>query len=69
MQRDAATEAFRPLQTDDPPVVAGYRLAARLGAGGMGRVYLSPTPGGRPVALPGSGINVVTGDLTIWRAP
>ncbi|WP_261992698.1 serine/threonine-protein kinase [Streptomyces sp. adm13(2018)] len=51
MQRDAATEVFRPLQADDPPVVAGYRLAARLGAGGMGRVYLSHTPGGRPVAL------------------
>ncbi len=32
-------------------MVAGYRLAARLGAGGMGRVYLSHTQGGRPVAL------------------
>ncbi|MEU2562959.1 serine/threonine-protein kinase [Streptomyces longispororuber] len=46
-----ATDAFRPLQADDPPVVAGYRLAARLGAGGMGRVYLSHTRGGRPVAI------------------
>ncbi|HBF78482.1 MAG TPA: serine/threonine protein kinase [Streptomyces sp.] len=46
-----ATEDFQPLQADDPPVVAGYRLAARLGAGGMGRVYLSHTPGGRPVAV------------------
>ncbi|MET9683481.1 serine/threonine-protein kinase [Streptomyces coeruleorubidus] len=46
-----ATEVFQPLQADDPPVVAGYRLAARLGAGGMGRVYLSHTRGGRPVAL------------------
>ncbi|MFJ8591077.1 serine/threonine-protein kinase [Streptomyces sp. NPDC093598] len=46
-----ATEVFQPLQADDPPVVAGYRLAARLGAGGMGRVYLSHTQGGRPVAL------------------
>ncbi|MFE9138879.1 serine/threonine-protein kinase [Streptomyces sp. NPDC007355] len=45
------TEVFQPLQADDPPVVAGYRLAARLGAGGMGRVYLSHTPGGRPVAI------------------
>ncbi|MFI9275626.1 serine/threonine-protein kinase [Kitasatospora sp. NPDC052896] len=43
--------AFQPLQTDDPTEVAGYRLYARLGAGGMGRVYLSYTPGGRPVAL------------------
>ncbi|KUM75338.1 serine/threonine-protein kinase [Streptomyces curacoi] len=46
-----ATEVFQPLQADDPPVVAGYRLAARLGAGGMGRVYLSHTQGGRPVAI------------------
>ncbi|MFF5515747.1 serine/threonine-protein kinase [Streptomyces coeruleorubidus] len=46
-----ATEVFQPLQADDPPMVAGYRLAARLGAGGMGRVYLSHTRGGRPVAL------------------
>ncbi|MET8766192.1 protein kinase [Streptomyces sp. NPDC004658] len=46
-----STEVFQPLQAEDPPVVAGYRLAARLGAGGMGRVYLSHTQGGRPVAL------------------
>ncbi|MGW6024630.1 serine/threonine-protein kinase [Streptomyces sp. NPDC055099] len=46
-----ATEVFQPLQAEDPPVVAGYRLAARLGAGGMGRVYLSHTQGGRPVAI------------------
>ncbi|MFI0989209.1 serine/threonine-protein kinase [Streptomyces exfoliatus] len=47
----STTELFQPLQADDPPVVAGYRLAARLGAGGMGRVYLSHTRGGRPVAI------------------
>ncbi|MFD6968835.1 protein kinase [Streptomyces sp. NPDC059949] len=46
-----ATEVFQPLQADDPPAVPGYRLAARLGAGGMGRVYLSHTQGGRPVAI------------------
>ncbi|WP_207924820.1 serine/threonine-protein kinase [Streptomyces aquilus] len=46
-----AAEVFQPLQVDDPPVIAGYRLAARLGAGGMGRVYLSHTAGGRPVAI------------------
>ncbi|MFD5281840.1 serine/threonine-protein kinase [Streptomyces rubrogriseus] len=44
-------EVFQPLQDDDPRTVAGYRLAARLGAGGMGRVYLSHTRGGRPVAI------------------
>ncbi|MGW6054642.1 serine/threonine-protein kinase [Streptomyces sp. NPDC055189] len=45
------TEVFRPLRADDPHTVAGYRLAARIGAGGMGRVYLSHTQGGRPVAI------------------
>ncbi|MER6779972.1 MULTISPECIES: serine/threonine-protein kinase [unclassified Streptomyces] len=48
---NSATEVFQPLREDDPQTVAGYRLAARLGAGGMGRVYLSHTPGGRPVAI------------------
>lgn len=48
---DNATDVFQPLQADDPPTVASYRLAARLGAGGMGRVYLSHTQGGRPVAI------------------
>ncbi|WP_338700013.1 serine/threonine-protein kinase [Streptomyces sp. Q6] len=46
-----ASGVFKPLLADDPTVVAGYRIAARLGAGGMGRVYLSHTQGGRPVAL------------------
>ncbi|MEU0524614.1 serine/threonine-protein kinase [Streptomyces niveus] len=45
------TDVFQPLQASDPAVVAGYRLAARLGAGGMGRVYLAHTRGGRPVAI------------------
>ncbi|MGP3687671.1 serine/threonine-protein kinase [Streptomyces sp. IBSNAI002] len=48
---NSATEVFQPLRADDPPAVAGYRLAARIGAGGMGRVYLSHTQGGRPVAI------------------
>ncbi|MEU9101021.1 serine/threonine-protein kinase [Streptomyces sp. NPDC048361] len=42
---------FQPLADDDPRSVAGYLLSARLGAGGMGKVYLSYTPGGRPVAI------------------
>ncbi|MFC9286416.1 protein kinase [Streptomyces sp. NPDC057052] len=42
---------FRPLESGDPTSVASYRLAARLGAGGMGTVYLSYTPGGHPIAL------------------
>ncbi|NMO32327.1 serine/threonine protein kinase [Streptomyces sp. GMY01] len=45
------TGVFQPLEAGDPSVVAGYRLVARLGAGGMGRVYLSHTQGGRPVAI------------------
>jgi serine/threonine protein kinase len=40
-----------PLATDDPQQVGGFRLQARLGAGGMGRVYLGYSPGGRPVAV------------------
>ncbi|MGW2630973.1 serine/threonine-protein kinase [Streptomyces chattanoogensis] len=42
---------FQPLEGDDPKAVAGYRLTAKLGSGGMGKVYLSYTPGGRPVAI------------------
>lgn len=42
---------LEPLNTGDPYEVAGYRLRARLGAGGMGQVYLAFTAGGRPVAL------------------
>lgn len=44
-------EVFEPLRDDDPHEVGGYRLYARLGAGGMGQVFLSFLPGGRPVAV------------------
>ncbi|MEU8686718.1 protein kinase [Streptomyces sp. NPDC048611] len=46
-----ASGIFQALEGDDPRVIAGYRLTARLGSGGMGKVYLSYTPGGRPVAI------------------
>jgi hypothetical protein len=42
---------MEPLADDDPAEIAAYRLSARLGSGGMGRVYLAFTRAGRPVAL------------------
>jgi serine/threonine protein kinase len=42
---------FTPLTPQDPREVSGYLLRARIGEGGMGAVYLSYTPGGRPVAI------------------
>ncbi|MFY9932487.1 MAG: serine/threonine-protein kinase, partial [Streptosporangiaceae bacterium] len=42
---------MKALSADDPRVIGEYRLRARLGAGGMGRVYLGLSPGGRAVAI------------------
>src|SRR5690348_8019697 len=39
------------LRTGDPLSVGGYRLLGRLGAGGMGEVFLGASPGGRKVAV------------------
>ncbi|MEV0591409.1 hypothetical protein [Nonomuraea cavernae] len=44
-------QVFNPLGDDDPQTLGGYALRARVGAGGMGQVFLSFTPGGRPVAV------------------
>src|SRR5450631_674715 len=42
---------MEPLAADDPRQVGGYRLHARLGAGGMGQVFLGFSPAGRAVAV------------------
>jgi eukaryotic-like serine/threonine-protein kinase len=43
--------ARTPLRGDDPAQVGSYRLTARLGAGGMGVVYLATAGNGSPVAV------------------
>src|SRR6266700_7680617 len=39
------------LQADDPELIGPYRVVGRLGSGGMGRVFLGRSPGGRLVAV------------------
>ncbi|MFL1378800.1 MULTISPECIES: WD40 repeat domain-containing serine/threonine protein kinase [unclassified Nocardiopsis] len=39
------------LHPTDPPEIGGYRLTARLGAGGMGQVYLARTASGRKLVV------------------
>lgn len=42
---------MQPLDVGESAVVGPYRLLGRLGAGGMGRVYLGRSAGGRTVAV------------------
>ncbi|MER5603021.1 bifunctional serine/threonine-protein kinase/ABC transporter substrate-binding protein [Streptomyces sp. NPDC002265] len=42
---------MEPLRSSDPARIADHRLLGRLGAGGMGVVYLARSPGGALVAL------------------
>ncbi|MEU4926967.1 PQQ-binding-like beta-propeller repeat protein [Streptomyces yokosukanensis] len=55
LRRGAVVEPLRP---EDPRVLGAYRMIGRLGAGGMGRVYLARSGGGRTVA-----VKVVRADL------
>jgi serine/threonine protein kinase len=43
--------ALEPLTPQDPRSIGTFRLRARLGSGGMGRVYLGYSPAGRAVAV------------------
>ncbi|MFF6907264.1 PQQ-binding-like beta-propeller repeat protein [Streptomyces sp. NPDC012389] len=42
---------FAELGAGDPRQLGRYRIVARLGAGGMGQVFLGRSPGGRSVAV------------------
>src|SRR6266566_4017812 len=52
----------RPLQSKDPRQVGRYQLLGRLGAGGMGEVFLGQSPGGRLVA-----VKLIRGELAADR--
>jgi serine/threonine protein kinase len=51
---------LRELEPGDPVVMGPYRLRGQLGVGGMGRVFLGLSAGGRPVA-----VKVIRADLAM----
>ncbi|HSR23785.1 MAG TPA: serine/threonine-protein kinase [Candidatus Eisenbacteria bacterium] len=50
------------MQSEDPRQVGRYQLLGRLGAGGMGEVFLGQSPGGRLVA-----VKLIRGELAADR--
>jgi serine/threonine protein kinase len=52
----------KPLRLDDPRQVGRYQVLGRLGAGGMGEVFLGQSPGGRLVA-----VKLIRGELAADR--
>jgi serine/threonine protein kinase len=55
---DLGVGMIQALGPGDPEAIGKYRLAGRLGQGGMGQVYLGESPGGRLVA-----VKVIRADL------
>ncbi|MEV6069305.1 serine/threonine-protein kinase [Nocardia sp. NPDC052001] len=51
MSAPRAPQPIHALAADDPRAIGGYRLLGRLGAGGMGEVFLGISPGRRLVAV------------------
>ncbi|MEO3786391.1 serine/threonine-protein kinase [Actinocorallia sp. B10E7] len=51
MHNDQPPGGTQPLAASDPRSVGAYTIIGKLGAGGMGAVYLGRGPGGAPVAV------------------
>ncbi|MCP2336352.1 serine/threonine-protein kinase [Actinomadura rupiterrae] len=58
---------MEPLRDADPRHAGPYRLAARLGGGGMGEVYLGTSPGGMTVAVKIVRRHLLQGDPSFRR--